>query len=205
MKPSTQTCSLFHKSLCALALSALLGVGSVAPTLASGGSSAGGVNAGGVKAGGGGSAAGGGNAGGVKDPVGQSVVLTLNSGVIYNGALPKGTATLGYAADGTAQSLAFNLSSLKVPDGSVLPIRVIVGRLQTIFTYYQITQVTYTEYDGSITVNHGSASLSLNKANGDIVPDFTPPTPASGTTAIQIYSPDGTTLLLNALQGSFHA
>jgi len=86
-------------ALIPLALASALVAGAVTPALAAG------------KAGGG--AVGG--AGGVKD-VGGTLVPLSSYGLIYNGKTPLGSATLGYAAD-----------------GSVLPVRVIVGHLETIF------------------------------------------------------------------------
>ena len=182
MKPSS-----LKSSLLSVALVAALGAGSlVAPAFAAG------------KAGGGGT-----GGGGVKDVAGTLVSLS-NAGQSYNGKLPQGTATLGYAADGSAQSMAFSLNSINVPDGSVLLVRVIMGRLETIFTYYQITHVVYTEVDGSITVSHGAATLTLSKLNGDAVPNFPGPS-AAGTTEISILSPDGAFRLLDGVSGSFHA
>lgn len=193
MNQSMPKGSLLNKSLSVLALAALMGTaGAFAPALAAGKAAGGG-------AGGGGSPA----SGGVKD-VGGVLVPLVAQVLSYNGKTPQGSVNLGYAADGTAQSIAFDLTNIKVPDGSVLPVKVIMGRLESIFTYYQITQVVYTEVDGSITVSHGSASLTLSKLNGDVVPDF-PAASAAGTTDIQILSPDGTVLLLEGVAGSFHA
>jgi len=175
-------------SLFSLALVAAFGTaGALTPALASGGKAGGSVGA-----------------GGVKDVSGTLVPLS-NYGLAYNGKLPLGSATLGYAADGTtAQGLSLSLSNIKVADGTVLPVRVIMGRLETIFTYYQISRVVYTEMDGSITVSHGTATLTLSTLNGDVVPNFPGPT-AAGTTEISIMSPDGSVRLLDGISGSFHA
>ena len=175
-------------ALIPLALASALVAGAVTPALAAG------------KAGGG--AVGG--AGGVKD-VGGTLVPLSSYGLVYNGKTPLGSATLGYAADGvTPQSFSVSLSDIRVADGSVLPVRVIVGHLETIFTYYQITHVVYTETDGSVTVSHGTATLNLNTLNGDIIPRFLGPA-VMGTTEISIMTPDGSVRLLDGVSGSFHA
>lgn len=183
----TQTFSTF-------ALTALLGSAlALTPALASGG-----------KVVGGGATGGGGSvkSGGTADST--STVVPLDSyGLIYNGLTPTGSATLGYAADGSAQSLSISVKNVNVPDGSVLPVRVIIGKLESIFTYYQTTQVVYHEVDGTISVKSKSASLNLSTLNGDVVPDFPGPAPA-GTTEIQVLSPDGSTVLLDGLTGGFH-
>ena len=157
-------------ALIPLALASALVAGAVTPALAAG------------KAGGG--AVGG--AGGVKD-VGGTLVPLSSYGLVYNGKTPLGSATLGYAAD-----------------GSVLPVRVIVGHLETIFTYCQITPVVYTETDGSVTVSHGTATLNLNTLDGDIIPRFLGPA-VMGTTEISVMTPDGSVRLLDDVSGSFHA
>lgn len=176
-----------------LALAAALGAGAFTPALAVG-------KAGGGAAGGG--AVGG--AGGVKD-VGGTLVPLSSYGLVYNGKTPLGSATLGYAADGvTPQSFSLSLNDIRVADGSVLPVRVIVGHLETIFTYYQITHVVYTETDGSVTVSHGTATLNLSTLNGDIIPRFLGPA-VMGTTEISILTPDGSVRLLDGVSGSFHA
>lgn len=176
-------------SLSSLALVAALGAaGAFAPALAAG------------KPGGGGT----GGGGGVKDVSGTLVPLS-SYGLAYNGKVPLGAATLGYAADGvTPQSFGLSLSNIRVPDGSVLPVRVIVGHLETIFTYYQITHVVYTETDGSVSVSHGVAMLNLSTLNGDVVPTFLGPA-VMGTTEISILSPDGSVRLLDGVTGAFHA
>lgn len=180
-------------SLCPLTLALVLaGTSIVAPAFAAG------------KATGGGSAPTGGTAK-PKDPASAGVLVPLVSPVLsYNGAVPKGSVTLVSAADGSAQSIAFNLSAINVPSGTVLPVQVIVGHLETIYTYYAFSQVVYTETDGTITINHGSATLLLDTRNGDIVPQFVAPN-AFGTTEIRILSPDSSVLLLDGTVGSFHA
>ena len=143
-------------------------------------------------------------AAGATDISGTLVPLT-SYGLVYNGKAPLGSATLGYAADGvTPQSFGLSLSNIRVADGSVLPVRVIVGHLETISTYYQITHVVYTETDGSVTVSHGVATLNLSTLNGDVVPTFLGPA-VMGTTEISIMSPDGAVRLLDGVSGSFHA
>ena len=156
----------------------------------------------------GGKAWGGGQAGGGKGTgtdASSTLMILSNGGASYNGKLPAGSVTLGYAADGSPQSISFSLSNVNVPNGTVLPVRVITGHLETIFTYYQITHVVYVEVDGSITISHGSASLSLSKLNGDVIPDFVSAAAASGTTEIAIQSPNGAVRLLDGITGSFHA
>ena len=170
-------------------LIALSTAGMGTATLASGGNGGGG---------GGGSS----KSGGTTD--GTVVVVTLVPQIAsYNGAVPKGAVNLGFAADGSAQSMAFNLSSIKVADGTALPVHVIMGKIQTIFTYYALSSVVYTEADGTITINHSSATLTLSKLKGDVVPDFPNPN-GLGTTEIRILTPDGTTTLLDGIVGTFH-
>ena len=175
----------FAKALCVgMVVLSTMGLGTA--TLASGGS------------GGGGSA----KSGGTTD--GTGVVVTLTPQVAsYNGATPKGTVNLGFAADGTAQSMSYNLSAIKVPDGTVLPVRVKMGKIETIFTYYALSSVVYTEVYGTITISHSSSNLTLNKLNGNVVPDFPNPN-GLGTTEISIFSPDGSTMLLDGIVGTFH-
>ena len=157
-------------ALIPLALASALVAGAVTPALAAGKAVGGAV----------------GGAGGVKD-VGGTLVPLSSHGLVYNGKTPLGSATLGYAAD-----------------GSVLPVRVIVGHLETIFTYCQITPVVYTETDGSVTVSHGTATLNLNTLDGDIIPRFLGPA-VMGTTEISVMTPDGSVRLLDDVSGSFHA
>lgn len=186
--------SILTHSFYPIVLAAAFGMfGSVAPALASGGSSGGG-----------------GTSGGTKPPVsndlaGSSVLLPLsNLGYAYNNKFPAGSVTLSYAADGTAQGMTFSLSQINVPDGTVLPVQVIMGKLSTIFAYYAITNVVYTEVDGTITINHNSASLVLSKLTGDVIPSFAAPT-AAATTEIRIMAPNSAATILDGTTGSFHA
>ena len=187
--------SILTQSLYPLVLAAAIGAfGTVSPVLASGGAGAGGAAGGG-----------GGKPPVSKDPAGSGVLLPLsNLGYAYNNKFPMGSVTLGYAADGTAQSITFNLSQINVPDGTVLPVRVIMGKLSTIFTYYAITNVVYTEVDGTVTIYHNSASLVLSKLTGDVIPDFAPPT-AAATTEIRIMAPNSAVTILDGTTGAFHA
>lgn len=163
--------SNFTKPLSALALAIALGIGTIAvPALASGGTTMTSVG----------------------------VVDKLSSdGLIYNGVQPKGSVTLIYPSFGNpASGMIFSLSGLNVPDGSVLPVRVIMNRLGG---YYAPIGLGSTEVDGSITVSHNTGSLVLNTNDGDVVPNF--PLPTSGTTDIRILSPDGATQLLEGVSG----
>lgn len=136
-------------------------------------------------------------------PGGSVTVKLSNNRLSYNGVAPNGQAALGYAADGTAQSMGLSLSKINVPDGTMMPVRVIMGRRAIInFSYYSTYGIVYTETDGTVTVSHGSASLSVSKANGDIVPDF-PPVGTIGTTEVQVLSADGSAVILDGTNGSF--
>ena len=190
MKKSILTQSVYPLVLAA----AISAFGAVAPVFASGGSG-----------GGGGAAGGGGKPPVSKDPTGSGVLVPLsNLGYSYNNKFPVGSVVLGYAADGTAQSMTFNLSQINVPDGTVLPVRVIMGKLSTIFTYYAITNAVYTEVDGIITITHNSASLVLSKLTGNVIPDFAAPS-AAATTEIRILSPNTPATILDGTIGAFHA
>ena len=134
------------------------------------------------------------------EPVAAGTVIRLdNFKLKYNGDAAKGTVTLGYAADGTAQSMDFSLGQINVPDGSVLPVQVITGRYHTIFSYYSYSILEYTTTPGYVVVKNKSVTLSLNKLNGDVVPDF--PSPTIGTTEVRIFSPDGTIQILGGSMG----
>jgi len=174
--------SIYKQSLFTLALAAALGtVGSITPTFAAGGKAAGGSTAG----------------------VSHGSTDQLSSfGVIYNGAVPKGQVGLVSAADGTPLSMTFKLNSLNVPDGTVLPIRVIMGKKTIIFgSYYSTYGVAYTETDGTVVVSHKSVAMTLDAAVGDPLPDF--PDTSVGTTDIRILSSDGSVELLSGITGHF--
>ncbi len=146
----------------------------------------------------GGSAAGGGAAG-----ISHGSTDKLSSfGVSYNGLVPQGQVSLVSTASGVAQSMTYKLSGLNVPDGTVLPVRVIMGKKTLINTsYYSTYGVVYTETDGTVTVYHKSVALALDTINGDVLPDF--PDTTVGTTDIRILSPDGGTQLLGGMTGHF--
>ncbi len=167
----------------ALALGLLVGVGACGMggvALASGGS-------------------GGGSAGGT-DPSATGTVINLsNFKQKFNNDSAKGKVTLGYAADGSAQSMDFSLSSINVPDGTVLPVQVITGVYRTVFSYYSYQVVDYTTWPGTLVVKNKSVTLTLNKLNGDTVPEF--PQATVGSTEIRIFSPDGATEILDGLGG----
>ncbi|MEO7718043.1 MAG: hypothetical protein ABIY70_17720 [Capsulimonas sp.] len=124
--------------------------------------------------------------------------------ISYNGTVAAGTATIGYDANGVADSLTISLSKVNVPDGTVCHLNSICGR-QTIITatYYTTYGRVYTEIDGDITIHKGSATLSLSRAKGDIIPDF-PTATAIGTSEIRVTAPDGV-WILDGTQGAFHA
>ena len=151
--------------------------------------------------GGGGSARGGGvdSTATPDTPTGAQVIKLSNIRLTYNGATPKGDVTLGYADDGSAQSMDFSLSKINVPDGSVLPVEVVTGNWGTVISYYTYYGIIYKTTPGSVTVNHGSVTLSLSRLKGDVIPDF--PLPTLGTTEIRIYSPDGATQILGGVIG----
>ncbi len=140
----------------------------------------------------------GGNSTGV-DAAAGTVINLSNFKQTFNGSSPKGKVTLGYSADGTAQSIDFNLSSINAPDGTVLPVQVVTGVYRTIVSYYSYQVVEYTTTSGTLTVKGKSVVLSLNKLNGDVVPDF--PAQTVGTTEIRIFSPDGATEILGGTTG----
>src|SRR5579864_2453376 len=73
----------------------------------------------------GGSGGGGGGGSATDTTTGGQVIRLSNFNQNYNGTTPKGQVTLGYAADGSAQSITYSLSQINVPDGTVLPIQVV--------------------------------------------------------------------------------
>lgn len=149
--------------------------------------------------GGGGS---GGGGGADTTATGGILIKLSNFNQNYNGASAKGQVTLGYAADGSAQSITYNLSQINVPDGTVLPVQVVTGVYKTVVSYYTYLVLEYTTTPGTVTVYHKSVTLSLNKSKGDVVPDF--PAPTVGTTEIRIYAADNSREILGGTSGSLH-
>jgi len=145
-------------------------------------------------------ASGSGGGGNSSAPDAAGTVINLsNFKLKFNGVSANGKVTLGYAADGSAQSISFALGSINVPDGSVLPVNVVTGVYHTVFSYYSYTVLEYTTTPGTLTVKNKSVTLTLSTLNGDIIPPFSPVT--VGTTDIHIYSPDGTTEVLGGSIG----
>ncbi len=147
----------------------------------------------------GGGGGGGGTTTSTDTTTGGQVIRLSNFNRSYNGASAKGQVTLNYASDGSAQSMDFSLSQINVPDGTVLPVKVIAGVYGLIVSYYTYYGIVYTITPGTVTVYHKSVSLSLSRLKGDKIPDF--PLPTLGTTEIQIYSPDGNIEILDGTLG----
>lgn len=148
-------------------------------------------------------ASGGSAAGGSAAGVSHGGTDKLSSyGVSYNGIVPTGQVGLASTAAGVPQTMTYKLSNLNFPDGTVLPVRVIMGKKVVVTaSYYSTYGVVYTETDGTVTVYHRSVSLALDAINGDVLPDF--PDISAGTTDIRILSPDGATQLLGGVTGHF--
>ena len=138
--------------------------------------------------------------GGGETTTGGTTVRLSNFNRKYNNSSPKGTVTLNYAADGTAQSIDYSLGSINVPDGTEIPVQIVMGRYQLVVSYYTYYGIVYTTYNGTLTINKQSCTLSLNKLNGDAVPDF--PSATTGTIAVHIYSADGSTEILGGSAGT---
>lgn len=145
------------------------------------------------------SGGGGGSAPGTDPNAAGTVINLSNFKQKFNGDSAKGKVTLGFAANGSPQSMDFALSSINVPDGTILPVNVVTGVYHTIVSYYSYTVLEYTTTPGTLTVKNKSVILSLNALNGDVIPPFSPVT--VGTTDVHIYSPDGTTEILGGTIG----
>jgi hypothetical protein len=162
------------------------GLCAISPAFASGGTASGG-----------GSASGGGTtSGGSKTTASQGIYTTvaLTSLAGYYAPAPgTGSATFGYAADNSWKSLDISLAGLSYADGTELQVEVYMTRPDPVAYYGTTTTVS----SGTMSVIGGGASLSVNSANGDVVPDF--PLPGTGTTTLYIIGPNGTYLFSGSL------
>ena len=128
-----------------------------------------------------------------------SVKLLAAKNFSFNGTTPKGSATLTSAADNSSQALSVSVSGVNVPDGTHIPVKVIMGTQTIIFGYYNVIGIVYTEYDCDMVVSGKSATLNLDKSKGNFVPAF--PATGTGSTEIRVMSPDGTFQLLYGING----
>lgn len=134
------------------------------PALASGGAGGGGAGSGGSGGGGGGLV--------------STSITCDNWGDFFNGVLPQGRATFAYSADGSSKSLSVQVSSINVPDGTVMYVETDESWATAAGDAFSVTYYP-------VAIRQGKGALALSTAAGDDV-TFLPP--SAGQTDVYLWN-----------------
>jgi hypothetical protein len=151
------------------------------------------------KSGGTSSSTGGGGGGGSK--VTTTTVIVPLVGAYYGiggsgSTVAKGTATMVFDATQTVRSITVDISSVNLPDGSIVHAEMYSNGYVIPTSYYPIMGQ---QSIADLSLSAGASSMTLSTANGDLVPLFG----TAGTIYVNVYDFSGT-LVGRVASGSFN-